>query len=77
MPSFVLELAADLLSMTLVVYLTGGLKSNYFTLYLMYCVAAGMFYNYQVAIVAGILALLFYGTLGLSLELGWLKPKVP
>ncbi|HEX5035475.1 MAG TPA: hypothetical protein VFW62_13425, partial [bacterium] len=35
MPSFVLELAADLLSMTLVVYLTGGLKSNYFTLYLM------------------------------------------
>lgn len=74
MPSFVLELAADLVSMTLVVYLTGGLKSNYFTLYLMYCVAAGMFYNYQVAIVAGILSLLFYGTLGLSLEMGWLQP---
>jgi signal transduction histidine kinase len=73
-PSFVLELAADLISMTLVVYLTGGLKSHYFTLYLMYCVAAGMFYNYQVAIVAGILSLLFYGTLGVSLEMGWLKP---
>ena len=72
--SFILELAADLISMTLVVYLTGGLKSNYFTLYLMYCVAAGMFYNYQVAIVAGILSLLFYGVLGLSLEMGWLEP---
>ncbi|MDL1872737.1 GAF domain-containing sensor histidine kinase [Deltaproteobacteria bacterium PRO3] len=76
MVSFVLELAADLVSMTLIVYITGGTQSNYFTLYLMYCVAAGMFYNYQVAIVAAILSIFFYGSLVLSMELGWLKPFV-
>ncbi|MCC6272562.1 MAG: HAMP domain-containing histidine kinase [Deltaproteobacteria bacterium] len=76
MVSFVLELAADLVSMTLIVYITGGTQSNYFTLYLMYCVAAGMFYNYQVAIVAAILSIFFYGSLVLSIELGWLKPFV-
>jgi len=73
-PSFLLELAADLFSMTLVVYVTGGPKSDFFTLYLMYSVAAGMFYNYQVAIVAAILSVLFYGSMLLSLHLGWLRP---
>jgi len=68
--SFVLELVADLVSVTSVVYLTGGAKSHYFTLYLMYCVAAGMFYNYQVALVAAILCVVCFGTLVLSLQLG-------
>ncbi|MFO1462467.1 MAG: HAMP domain-containing sensor histidine kinase [bacterium] len=76
MVSFVLELAADLISMTIIVYITGGTQSNFFTLYLMYCIAAGMFYNYQVAIVAGILSIIFYGSLVLGIEMGWLKPFV-
>ncbi|MCE9625949.1 MAG: HAMP domain-containing histidine kinase [Deltaproteobacteria bacterium] len=76
MASFVVELAADLISMTLVVYITGGTQSNFFTLYLMYCVAAGMFYNYQVAIVAGILSIFFSGSLVLSTQMGWLAPFV-
>ncbi len=42
----------------------------------MYCVAAGMFYNYQVAILAAILSFVFYGSLVLFMELGWLKPFV-
>lgn len=71
---FVLELAADLISMTLVVYLTGGATSDYFTLYLMYCIAAGIFYNYQVATVAASLSVLFYGILLLTLNLGWIQP---
>jgi signal transduction histidine kinase len=71
---FVLELASDLISMTLVVYLTGGPKSDYFTLYLMYCVAAGIFYNYQVATVASILSCFFYGLLMLALRLEWIHP---
>lgn len=70
---FLLELAADLVSMTLVVYLTGGTTSDYFTLYLMYCVAAGIFYNYQVATVAAILSVFFYGLLLLSLKMGWIE----
>jgi len=76
MLSFVLEVAADLVSATLIVYITGGTQSNFFTLYLLYCVAAGMFYNYQVAILAAILSFIFYGSLVLSMELGWLKPFV-
>lgn len=71
---FVLELAADLISMTLVVYLTGGPNSDYFTLYLMYCVAAGIFYNYQVATVAAILSCFFYGLLMIALRMGWILP---
>ncbi|MDX1387310.1 MAG: hypothetical protein R3257_06935, partial [bacterium] len=70
---FLLELAADLVSMTLVVYLTGGSTSDYFTLYLMYCVAAGIFYNYQVATVAAILSVFFYALLLLALNLGWIE----
>jgi signal transduction histidine kinase len=73
MSSFLLELVADLFSMTLVVYLTGGPNSSFFTLYLMYSVAAGMFYNYQVAIVAAILSVLFYATMLVTLHMGWLK----
>lgn len=71
---FVLELAADLISMTLVVYLTGGATSDYFTLYLMYCIAAGIFYNYQVATVAASLSLLFYAILLFTLHFGWIQP---
>jgi signal transduction histidine kinase len=72
--SFVLEIVADLVSMTLVVYLTGGATSDYFTLYLMYCVAAGIFYNYQVATVAAILSIFFYVLMVVALKVGWIKP---
>src|SRR5262245_21932092 len=68
--SFLMEIIADLFSMTLVVYLTGGPKSEYFLLYIMYCVAAGMFYNYQVALVAASLSLVFYGLMLLAVDVG-------
>ncbi len=71
---FLVELAADLMSVTLVVYLTGGESSDYFTLYLMYCLAAGVFYNYQVATVAAILSLIFYLILVVTLRAGLLLP---
>lgn len=68
---FILELVADLISITIVIYLTGGVDSDFFTLYLMYCLAAGIFYNYQVALLAGVLSLFCYGTMVLGLWLGW------
>src|SRR5262245_33014259 len=37
--SFLLEMAADVFSITLVVYMTGGEKSQFFTLYILYSVA--------------------------------------
>ncbi|MGH7830003.1 MAG: histidine kinase dimerization/phospho-acceptor domain-containing protein, partial [Candidatus Binatia bacterium] len=72
--SFLVEMLADMVSMTLVVYLTGGIQSEYYPLYLMYCIAAGMFYNYQVAVIAGIFSVLCYGLLIVALHFGWLKP---
>jgi len=75
-PFFLLEIGADLISMTLVVYLTGGTRSDYFTLYLMYCIAGGVFYNYQVATVAALFSLFFYGVLVLALQLEWIEPFV-
>lgn len=68
---FLLEMVADLLTITLVVYVTGGSHSDYFILYLMYCLAAGSFYNDQIAAVAGGLSFLFYLSLLLSLYLHW------
>lgn len=74
MVSFVLEMVADLFSMTLIVYLTGGAQSDYFMLYIMYCVAAGMFYNYQVALVAAAFSIFFFALMILVVQFGWLKP---
>ncbi len=69
---FLVEVAADLLTITLVVYITGGSYSDYFILYLMYCLAAGSFYNDQVAAVAAGLSFLFYLSLLLSLYMSWI-----
>jgi signal transduction histidine kinase len=72
--SFVLEIIADLFSMTLVVYLTGGTQSDYFMFYVLYCFAAGMFYNYQVAVIAAALSLFFYILMLFAVSFGLLRP---
>lgn len=61
--SFVLEMVADMLSITLVVYMTGATRSTYFTLYMLYCSAAGMFYSPRVAFLAAFQSIFFYGLL--------------
>lgn len=59
--SFLLELIADLVAITTIIYLTGGPYSSYFTIYIFYCFAAGIFYNHYLAGLIAICCALFYG----------------
>lgn len=69
---FIFELVADVAAQTVLVYLTGGIKSNFFTVYLIYCAAGGLFYNYRVAAVISAIAIFFYSGLALGTYWGWI-----
>ncbi|MDO8461727.1 MAG: ATP-binding protein [Deltaproteobacteria bacterium] len=60
---FLVEIVADLGMLTLFITLTGGGQSPFFLLYLLYGLAAGLFYDHHTAFLTGILALIFYGAL--------------
>ena len=49
-----IEVLADVVAITAVVYLTGGVFSDFFMLYVLYCLTAGAFYNYRLALIAAI-----------------------
>ncbi len=74
--SFMVEMLADLFTMTLMVYLTGGEKSPYFTLYIIYCVAAGTFYSNSIALLCAIFSFVFYAVLVTLLYFNILSPFV-
>ncbi len=73
-PFFILELAADVAAQTVLIYCTGGPKSAFFTIYIIYCAAGGLFYNYRVSIATSILAVFFYAGLVFATRWGWLEP---
>lgn len=64
-----IEVIADVVSITAVVYLTGGLTSDYFMLYVLYCLCAGAFYNYRLSIITAVVSFIAY--IGLTLALWW------
>ena len=70
---FILELAADVMAQTVLVYLTGGTQSSFFTIYIIYCAAGGLFYNYRVSAVISVLAVLFYSALFFATHQGWIS----
>ena len=70
--SFILEMLADLLSISLVVYMTGGGESSYFTLYMIYVSAAGMFYSPRIALLAAVFSVLSYAILVLGIHHQWI-----
>lgn len=49
-----IEVLADVTAITAVVYLTGGVFSDFFMLYVLYCLTAGAFYNYRLALIAAV-----------------------
>ncbi|QQR80941.1 MAG: GAF domain-containing protein [Deltaproteobacteria bacterium] len=71
---FVLELAADAAAQTVIVHLTGGPISNYFTIYIIYACSGGLFYNYRVASVMAGLSLFFYTLLIVLISYQWIEP---
>ena len=60
-PSLWLELIADTIAITATIYVTGGPYSPYFTLYILYCLSAGLFFHYKLAIIAGLISAASYG----------------
>jgi len=69
---FILELVADVVAQTVLVYLTGGEKSNFYTIYIIYCAAGGLFYNYRVSVVISAIILTFYSSLLATTHTGWI-----
>lgn len=61
--SFISEILLDLFTITLIIYMTGGEKSNFFTIYIIYAIAAGTYYSNLIAMLASVFSFLFYGGL--------------
>lgn len=74
--SFLMELISDLVSITAVIYLTGGPYSSYFTIYIFYCFAAGIFYNHLLAGLIAVCSAIFYGTFLLLCWWGVVPPLI-
>lgn len=68
---FLFELAADSAAQTALVHLTGGPISNYFTIYVIYACAGGLFFNYRVAAVMSGFSLFFYTILIFLISYGF------
>lgn len=74
--SLLMELAADLVAITVVIYLTGGPFSPYFTLYIFYCFAAGVFYNHILAGLLALCSIVTYGAFQLACWWGVIPPLI-
>ncbi len=70
------EVLADVISQTTIIYLLGPDTAVVFLFYGMYVIAAGSFFGYIMALMAGTLALLSYCGLIFFLNMGWVHPFV-
>ncbi len=73
---FIVELMADIAAHSILIYISGGAASKLFIIYILYCLAGGLIYNWRVSAVIAALAMLFYSVLLIALEVGWLEPFV-
>lgn len=71
-----LEILADLVSQTTIIYILGPDSTAVFLMYGFYIMGAGVFFGFRVALLASILALLLYWALILSMQMGFLHPFV-
>lgn len=74
--SVITEVLSDLVTITAVVYITEGPYSDYFTIYLFYIFVAGIFYNYQVALLVAVACGIFYGGFLLLCQAGVIPPLI-
>lgn len=74
--SVLLEMFCDILSITILLYLTWGLRSPYFTAYVFYVVLVGMLYNHYLAIVVSIFSGIFYSGFLWLIEQRYIVPMV-
>lgn len=75
--SFLSEVLLDLFTITLIIYMTGAEKSNFYTIYIIYAIAAGTYYSNLIGMIASVFAFVFYATLILLRYNGILEPFKP
>lgn len=68
-----IEIVSDVVAITAVIYLTGGIFSDFFTLYIVYCLIAGAFYNFRLAMVSAAVSYTAYMALSVAQWEGWLQ----
>ena len=71
-----LQIMADLVGMTAVLYLTGGPYSPYYTIYLLYVCMAGMLYSHLLAAVTALIAVFIYAAFLLGCHMGIIPPLI-
>ena len=71
-----LEILADVVSQTTIIYLLGADTVVVFLFYGLYAIAAGTFFGYIMALLAATMALLSYCGLLLLLQLKWIPPFI-
>jgi signal transduction histidine kinase len=69
-----IQIFADLIGLTSMVYLTGGPESEYYIVYIFYVLAAGIFYNYRLATLIALLSLLIYSLFLICTYAGLIPP---
>lgn len=74
--SLVLELLADVISQTTVIYLLGGETNNFFLIYILYCITAGTFYGPRLSTLAAVIVVLCYGALLFLLHYDYIPPII-
>ena len=76
LPMVGLEILADIVSQTAIIYLLGADTAVVFLFYGMYVIAAGSFFGYLMALLAATMALLSYCGLLILLQIGVVDPFV-
>ena len=71
-----IEVMADLVTITTIIYITDGPYSDFFTIYLFYIFVAGVFYNYVFAIAIALACGLFYGGFLLLCQFQYISPLI-
>ncbi|MBI4236953.1 MAG: GAF domain-containing protein [Deltaproteobacteria bacterium] len=72
--SLVIEILADMVGITTMIYLLGDIQSDYFLIYCCYCLASGLIYSYRIATTLAICSLVTYGIFYVLLSGGYLPP---
>lgn len=69
-----LEILADMVGLTTMIYLLGDIQSDYFLIYCCYCLASGLIYSYRIAATLAVCSLVTYGTFYGLIAGGYLAP---
>lgn len=75
-PAVLTEVVADLVTITAVIYITEGPYSDFFTLYLFYIFAAGIFYNHVLALYIALASAAVYGAFLWLCHAGFIPPLI-